>query len=227
MATPGELVETMADVLGLPMATVTQYDRQLAEQGLRSRGGRGTSAARVTARDAANLLISVVASPVVGPSVKSAANTCRTYGALMERTRAAQRKNFRRFGLVSLGRLPNGHNLAEALTTLIGRAGEGEILRVPVRGGKPQLADHALNVQFDGPEPWAQILVDDSLGQGAASEMARFVYTPGGDRDERFAIPRGDLHQRRFITFSTIWALGDLCTSSKKREGETQTAGSP
>ena len=64
MATPGELVDTMAEVLGLPIATVTQYDRQLAENSLRSRGGRSRGPAqKVTPRDAANLLISIMASP--------------------------------------------------------------------------------------------------------------------------------------------------------------------
>ena len=37
MATPGQLVEVMAHVLGISKATVIQYDRVLAEKGLRSR----------------------------------------------------------------------------------------------------------------------------------------------------------------------------------------------
>ena len=61
MATPGQLVQAMATALGISVATVTQYDRQLAENGLRSKGGRGVSAAAVTARDAANLLIAIAA----------------------------------------------------------------------------------------------------------------------------------------------------------------------
>ena len=47
MASPGELVQLMADILGTSKASVVQYDRTLSEHGLRSRGGRGTSAARV------------------------------------------------------------------------------------------------------------------------------------------------------------------------------------
>ena len=39
MATPGQLVEAMAISLGIPVATVIQYDRQLAESGLRSERG--------------------------------------------------------------------------------------------------------------------------------------------------------------------------------------------
>ena len=71
MATPGQLVKAMAATLGLSEATVGQYDRVLAENGLRSKGGRGLSAARVTAADAANLLIAIMASPISVPLLYS------------------------------------------------------------------------------------------------------------------------------------------------------------
>ena len=67
MATPGQMVQTMADVLGIPAATVSQYDRQLAEAGLRTTGGRGPSAAKVGATDAANLLIAILGSLFPAP----------------------------------------------------------------------------------------------------------------------------------------------------------------
>ena len=60
MATPGQLVRTMASVLGIPEPTITQYDRNLAEAGLRQIRGRGTSAAEVSAEDAANLLVAIL-----------------------------------------------------------------------------------------------------------------------------------------------------------------------
>ena len=66
MATPGQLVRTMATVLGVPEPTLTQYDRHLAEAGLRQIRGRGTSAAEVSAEDAANLLVAILGSPAVG-----------------------------------------------------------------------------------------------------------------------------------------------------------------
>ena len=46
MATPGQLVECVATALDVPQATVVLYDRVLAENGLRSKGGRGKSAGR-------------------------------------------------------------------------------------------------------------------------------------------------------------------------------------
>ena len=72
MATPGQLVQVMSDVLGISKATVIPYDRVLSENGLRSKGGRGTSAAQVNSRDAANLLMALAASPIFGLSVKDA-----------------------------------------------------------------------------------------------------------------------------------------------------------
>ena len=81
MATPGQLVQTVADMLGVPAETVTNYDRVLSESGMRSKSGRGRGAAKVTAQDAAYLLIAILGSPIAGASVKEAANTCRRYGS--------------------------------------------------------------------------------------------------------------------------------------------------
>ena len=63
--TPGAFVETLSEALGLPRKSVAVIDRVLAKAGLRSLGGRGPSAAQVTPRDAARLLIATMASPVV------------------------------------------------------------------------------------------------------------------------------------------------------------------
>ena len=45
MATPGQLVRVMAEVLFIPVETVTNYDRVLSESGMRSKSGRGRGAA--------------------------------------------------------------------------------------------------------------------------------------------------------------------------------------
>jgi hypothetical protein len=212
MATPGQLVEAMAASLGIPVATVIQYDRQLAESGLRTKGGRGLSAAAVTPRDAANLLIAIAASPLAGPTVKEAVRTCEAYGSLKELERVAVIERFPKFGLPTLASLPAGHSLREALSVLIDAAGKGETFQIPDREG-PLTADFCFVVQFEGPQPWAEILADGSLGEGKPSQMARLVYTSvsmaKGLRKRRPA-GRGDLHQTRNISFATIRALGSL-----------------
>src|SRR5258707_15474353 len=80
MATPGQLVECVAAALNVPRATVVLYDRILAENGLRSKGGRGRSAAKVTVEDAANLLIAIAGTPTSG--IGSAAATVKQFASL-------------------------------------------------------------------------------------------------------------------------------------------------
>ncbi|MDQ0317349.1 hypothetical protein [Amorphus orientalis] len=75
MATPKELVETVAAALNVTVNTVTVHDRYLHEAGLRTSGGRGRAAARVTYQDAANLLIAIAMSR----NVKDSPETVRTY----------------------------------------------------------------------------------------------------------------------------------------------------
>src|SRR5262245_12006906 len=176
MATPGQLVEAMAVSLGISVATVIQYDRQLAESGLRSKGGRGTSAAAVTAQDAANLLIAIAASPLAGPTVKEAVRTCEAYGSLKALQRASWSTSFPKFALRTWATLRPAHPLGEALTKLIDAVGKGEIFQIRDREG-PFTADFCFGVRFEGPEPWAEILADGSVGQGKTSQMARLVYT--------------------------------------------------
>jgi hypothetical protein len=79
LATSGQLVEIVASALDIPAATVAVYDRMLSEAGVRTKGGRGRSAAHMTARDAANLLIAIASSPITGSSV---ANSVQHWSAV-------------------------------------------------------------------------------------------------------------------------------------------------
>ena len=62
---PGLFVEKLAKILGVPSKSIVVIDRALLEAGLRVRGGRGRSAARVTIADAAMLLLAVMVTPVL------------------------------------------------------------------------------------------------------------------------------------------------------------------
>jgi hypothetical protein len=90
--------------------------------------------------------------------------------------------------------------------------GRGEIFQIPDREG-PITADLLFGVQFAGPEPWAEILADGSVGKGKPSQIARLVYATAssakGFRKRRPA-RGGDLHQTRNISFATIRTLGLL-----------------
>ncbi len=62
---PGVFVKKLAKILGLPSKSVVVIDRALLEAGLRSRGGRGRSAPKLTVTDTATLLLAVMATPVL------------------------------------------------------------------------------------------------------------------------------------------------------------------
>ena len=155
MATPGQLVQAMAHVLGVSAATISQYDRVLAEGGLRSKGGRGLSAARVTAADAANLLIAILASPISGAAIKDAAEYCRRYGALpLERATAGNPfeparadQVLRAAGVRGLVDLPMKHSFHDALSALI----EGAKTARRTLGGSPNQKDFGLSVSVENP----------------------------------------------------------------------------
>lgn len=213
MATPGELVRAISAALGISEATVAQFDRQLAEDGLRSKSGRGRSAARVTARDAANLLVAIAASPLSGLPIKDAARTCEAYGSLpvLDISWGA---NFKRMGLPSLAGLPPAHSLSDALSVVIEAASVGEMFKIAGDPGEePMEADYCLAVRFEGPRPWAEISADGTLGERRrTTQVARLVYTHRPNAHERRWKRRneGDLYQSRWVSFATIRKLGSL-----------------
>jgi hypothetical protein len=218
MATPGQLVQTMAEALGVPAATVSQYDRVLAESGLRSKGGRGLSAARVTATDAANLLIAIMASPISGASIKEAAEICKLYGALRASEIARRNPSFQNFEVYGLRRLatfPEDHRLIDAIAILI-KGANTEPLAIGVHPpddptDEPYIgADHLLSIRVDGPRPRAEIFADSGAG-GDPKKWAWLWYLPAHKRHKREPktspmVPQ-DLHQRRQVTYRTIRLL--------------------
>jgi hypothetical protein len=194
----------MAEALGIPAETVTNYDRVLSENGMRSKSGRGRGSAKVTAGDAANLLIAIMGSPIAGASVKEAANSCRTYGSLPVVGYDLGTHNFAKVGLKMLDDLSKKHTLRDGITALIDSAARGE--HFLKRGAKryQHTMDSLCSVRLVGPRPWAVIYADSSIGEG--KEFARRTYFD-------YPIIRGsdkDLHQDRRITYRTIRILGSL-----------------
>jgi hypothetical protein len=115
-------------MLGAPEATVIQHDRNLVAAGLRSKGGRGLSAAQVTSRDAANLLIAICGSSPFGASVKETVTTYHRYAPL-KAFRGTRPGNFSRVKsqFPTLGLLPEGHSFRDALAALIDSIAAGEL----------------------------------------------------------------------------------------------------
>jgi len=229
MATPGQLVKCIAEALSIPEASVVQYDRLLAENGLRSKGGRGTSAAKVTAVDAANLLIAIMGSPVIGASIKPAIEVCRTYGRLPLKVGGTSEnlETFSTLGLPTVSKLPTSHTLRDGIAALIEAASVGERLIIDFEDGEQPVSgpetDRHVSIRIDGPTPWADITADASLGDGTPEgttryQAGRFVYhnirrTPAGIFKRR----EEDFHQTRWITFKSIRRIGALLAQTNAK----------
>jgi hypothetical protein len=220
MATPGQLVETTAAILGIPKPTIALFDRVLAEHGLRSKGGRGRSAAKVNSRDAAHLLIAVIGSSMSGASTKDAARACKIYASLPILRRASWPENFAMFGLPALANLPKNHSLVDAFSTLIDAAARGEQFEIPPayrKGIRPEEYDDVggiggpfFRVEFQGPRPWVQIIADVSSKTRRHSNMARLVFCDRAPRRRE----QGDLINEASLSFRTIRALSLLVKDS-------------
>jgi hypothetical protein len=165
MATPRQLVETVAEVLGISVATVIVHDRNLstAPVPLRTVAGRGRAAARITAVDAANLLIAVAASE----SVKDSARTVLTYGGLRGGSRTTSHGHSSILatnptGIRPVDALPVNPTLGELLAALIDAVGAEEL----------RSKEFNSTVRFHGPRPSADIrwTFPDRRGKGHLRE---------------------------------------------------------
>lgn len=78
MATPGELVRTVASAINVSDVTVGVFYRNLREADLVTKGGRGRSAPSLTYLDASRLVIAIMASD----AATNAAREVRKYGRL-------------------------------------------------------------------------------------------------------------------------------------------------
>lgn len=216
MATPGQLVRTMATVLGIPEPTVIQYDRRLAEAGLRRILGRGTSAAAVSAEDAANLLIAVLGSPIVGASIKTAAETSRVYGSLVAYGRWNDASRFADHGLVTLSKIPKTHTFKDALVALIEGASRGESPYIIERNDVLTELDFRFGVDVQIPNMHAEIIFDSSANN-EKERYVRLVYNSAEQKIEKKPRKEQDLDQERHVSFRTIRTLGTLIAIPKRR----------
>jgi hypothetical protein len=209
MATPGQLVRTMASVLGIPEPTVAQYDRHLAEAGLRQIRGRGTSAAAVSAEDAANLLIAILGSPVVGASIRTAPETSKVYGSLVAYGRWKDVSRFADYGLTTLSKIPKDHTLKDALVALIDGASRGESPYITERNDVLMELDFLFGVDVQTPNMHAEIIFD-SLSNNETKRHVRLVYNSQEWESKKKARHDQDLNQERHVSFRTIRIIGAL-----------------
>jgi hypothetical protein len=200
MATPGALVSTIAKALGIPEATVVQHDRNLVAAGLRTTGGRGTSAAQVTSRDAANLLIAIGGAPISGASVKESSKACERYRPLRSYGLGHKKGTFFRLKqeLPTLGMLPDKHSFGDAIATLIDTVAAGEF-GFP----KDSLRYPWVSVRFDAPVPEGGITV---AFRGRRAQLSYRETEESRNYDS-------DFRQERSFGFATLLELAKVLQS--------------
>jgi hypothetical protein len=231
MASPGELVEEAARVLGIPASSLVVHDRNLVMAGERSKGGRGTSAAKVTARDAAHLLVAVMASAQVKESVPSLTRYSKTRPMISTSSPAL----FDGLGLPELSALPADHSFVDALEALLRSGAEGALAKLlgsspSNKKARPDAIVPTIEISVLTPDTLADIRI-----AGTGTRTSRNVrYTLPGpassrgqskptakDWDDWAALVRGsrtdgDFLQYRRISEETIIALSRLLATSKE-----------
>ena len=201
MAFPGQLVQVMADVLGVSKATAVQYDRMLAENGLRSKHGRGTSAAKVNSEDAANLLITLAASASLGETPNNAVHVCKKFGSFVSVPLDDWPASCSKLGLSFVAELPPVHSFKTALAALIKSAAAGQL---------SVSSDLSAWVQFVAPEPGVHIVcTSDKIGVEARQHYVD-ISPAAVRRVKRRGLFHGDLVTMSTVGLPTLRALGAL-----------------
>ncbi|WP_156369030.1 hypothetical protein [Methylobacterium sp. Leaf100] len=222
MATPGQLVETIAEALGKPAATITQHDRVLAAAGLRAMKGRGRGAAHVTARDAAHELVAVLGSDLV---VDSAASVNKYAMTLPMNDGGPEYVDWTGFVIPELAALSPQHSFNDALEALILSFQSGSYCQLwsdacEKKHGRRMPIPPAVRIRLQSPFAIADL---ECLGYGHPEfhRSVRYV-VPSPDEEDttkllaaleeknrQLGIAYSDLTQWREITGTTIGMIAD------------------
>lgn len=182
----------MAKVLGVPETVTASHVRNLREAGLITKAGRGITAAQMTTRDAAHLLIATVASLNVKDSAATVAGFSQT------KSRHGPDK-------IMFARSAGGpnHSFVDALVVLLDLVVDGEFTRT---------CELECDVHLIGPQPRAKIEWIDrrtKFGSDAVYEVTpRPWIRPVKRAGEREA--SSDLERQAAFTEITILQVGEL-----------------
>lgn len=193
MATLESLVATIANVEGIGAERVRAIARALREADLITTRGRGTSAAEMTDRDAANLLIAVN----VADTARAAPETVELYGRL----RASSKTWSSNFG-PELGSLISGvrtGTMADSVSSLVRLASE----RSRLVSRRYDAENYEIEIRFQKPIPGAAIYV--AAPRGEQPDTIRF-----SQRAQDSSANAGDRIVHIAITERTIVAVGEL-----------------
>ena len=200
MATPAQLMETISTATGVPLATVVDIDRKLVKAGLRTRAGRGFSAAQMTSVDAANLLTAILAG---SRSNESALAVERYAQTRVDKERSSERL-FGAASLDDLAALPARHRFIDGLAAVIASAAAGSLYKLVAEiggGSTPSIEIFAFTRAMRG-----RIRIAGLPNRRTAS--VEYIAAKG-----TLGFPlgvAGDLEQSRRITERTIFSIAEL-----------------
>lgn len=202
MASPVQLVEIVSATTGVPLATIIDIDRKLVKAMLRTKVGRGRSAARMTALDAARLLTGVLASS----QANMAAEAVGHYAATVPDRARSSNKLYGSARLNDLAALPARHSFVDALAALITSAATGALAR-----GTSSLEVFAFTRAVRG-----RIRIAGLPNRFTA--IVEYIPAPGRANKDRGDESVGDLEQSRRITERTILAIANLLAKESSHE---------
>lgn len=213
MASPAQLMEAVSGTTGLPLPTIVDIDRRLVKGQLRTKGGRGFNAAKMTPLDAARLLTAVLATSQANRSVDAVTRYAQTS---VDRARSSD-ELFGATRLEDLGSLPARHSFIDALAALITSATTGSLAMLIAGsddGWAPRIEVFAFTQATRGRIRISGLPngVTASVEYVAASVETKHRPTKKSGRD-RVAIDGesiGDLEQSRRITERTILPVAKL-----------------
>jgi hypothetical protein len=219
MATPAQLVSAISLATGVPLATMVDIDRKLVKGNLRTKGGRGFNAARMTPLDAARLLTAVLASPQANASVEAVQRYTETR---MDKGRSGANA-FGVVGLDDLAALPARHSFVDALAAVIASVATGSLAKqMAAAGGSamPSIEIFAFTRATRGRIRIAGL----PNGQIAIVEYAAIPVTAKStrpDKSRRGHVAEnasGDLEQSRRITERTILSITRILGEGSRDE---------
>lgn len=214
MTTPGEMVKCAAAALGVPEMTLTQIDRELVTNGLRTKGGRGRSAAKMNTGDVANLLIAAASGSLVKDTVQSVNAYAKLPG------NPARQWLLDGFNLPAVQALAADHTFGEALCAFIETFISGEfdaaLAALPVQeAGNHRIPSlYHLEFRLFGPYPQAAVRL---FAGGHFREERHYNVIPSSDDDLHAWAASfekvqggGDLTQVHQFTHRTIRKLAEF-----------------
>jgi hypothetical protein len=211
MASPTQLIETMAQTLGITWAACDSTWKELRSRNMVVNSGRGKRGTKVTARDCAVFLLALCGAD----HVKDSAEAAETYGNCVLDGRSEPLK------FAPLSALGSKHTLLDAIEAIIHAYETGNIplgeMSMVLPDGRTTVAQQVPSVFLiltsPPPEFPARIGINhDVIAEYQRKRSVEEMFAGVAEGSKRRIVTKGDLQIEKRITTATFNKLGDLLT---------------